>query len=155
MKTIYNFGLLVILLFGPFYVQATNHSGNDEKENIKAVILKTFSAMKSVDSVALKSCFTPNAVLHVSQIRPEGNIIREVPIAKFVQNVMTRKSGDLDERVISWGEILVDHEIASAWVPYEFYLNGKFTHKGVDVFLFIKVGDEWRIQTLMYNMQKE
>jgi hypothetical protein len=49
---------------------------------------------------------------------------------------------------------LVDHEIATAWVPYEFYLNGKFSHKGVDVFLLVKTGNEFKIQTLLYNMQK-
>lgn len=147
--------LLVSILLSPFVIKAQTPSSNDDQENIKKVILKTFTAMKSVDSLALISCFSSNAVLHVSQIRPEGNIVREVPIAKFVQNVRSRKAGEMDERVLSWGEILIDHEIASAWVPYEFYLNGKFTHKGVDAFLLIKTGDVWKIQTLMYNMQKD
>lgn len=155
MKKKYFICLLMAWFFCPNVIIGQTSDFKVEKENIKGVILKTFSAMKSVDSLALKSCFTTNAVLHVSEKGPSGNSIREVPIAKFVQNVMSRKAGDLDERVVSWGEILVDHEIASAWVPYEFYLNGKYTHKGVDAFFFIKVGDEWKIQTLMYNMQKE
>ncbi|MHA8065796.1 nuclear transport factor 2 family protein [Aquirufa sp. ROCK2-A2] len=155
MKTKHILVLLVSILLSSFITKAQTPSSKDDQENIKKVILKTFTAMKSVDSLALSTCFTPNAVLHVSQVRPEGNIVREVPIAKFVQNVRSRKAGEMDERVSSWGEILIDHEIASAWVPYEFYLNGKFTHKGVDAFLLIKVGSEWKIQTLMYNMQKE
>jgi hypothetical protein len=146
--------LLVSILLSTFASKAQSLSIKEDQENIKKVILKTFSAMKSVDSLALTSCFTSNAILHVSQVRPEGNIVRDVPIAKFVQNVMSRKAGEMDERVTSWGEILIDHEIASAWVPYEFILNGKFSHKGVDVFLLIKVGQDWKIQTLMYNMQK-
>jgi hypothetical protein len=144
---------VLILLFSPLFLFGQNQINKDE-DQIKAVILKTFSAMKSVDSVALKSCFTEKALLNISQVRPEGTIVREVPIANFVKNVMTRKAGDMDERVISWGPILVDHEIATAWVPYEFYLNGKFTHKGVDVFLLVKVKEEYKIQTLLYNMQK-
>ncbi|MFZ9144435.1 MAG: hypothetical protein ACO209_04355 [Aquirufa sp.] len=144
---------VLILLFSPLFLFGQNQINKDE-DQIKAVILKTFSAMKSVDSVALKSCFTEKAVLQISQIRPEGNLVREVPIANFVKNVMMRKAGDMDERVLSWGPILVDHEIATAWVPYEFYLNGKFTHKGVDAFILVKVGEEFKIQTLLYNMQK-
>ncbi len=144
---------VLILLFSPLFLFGQNQINKDE-DQIKAVILKTFSAMKSVDSVALKSCFTEKALLHISQVRPEGTIVREVPIANFVKNVMTRKAGDMDERVLSWGPILVDHEIATAWVPYEFYLNGKFTHKGVDAFILVKVGEEFKIQTLLYNMQK-
>ena len=144
---------VLILLFSPLFLFGQNQINKDE-DQIKAVILKTFSAMKSVDSVALKSCFTEKAVLQISQVKPEGNTVREVPIANFVKNVMTRKPGDMDERVLSWGPILVDHEIATAWVPYEFYLNGKFTHKGVDAFILVKVGEEYKIQTLVYNMQK-
>ena len=150
MKKIYCLSLLVLLFNLP-----ANSAKNNDSDVIKSVILKTFSAMKSVDSVALKSCFFPHARLQVSVKAPEGNTIREVPLAKFVQSVMSRKSGELDERVVSWGSILIDHEIATAWVPYEFYLNGKFTHKGVDVFLLQKVGEDWKIQTLMYNMQKD
>jgi hypothetical protein len=144
--------LLLLFLLCPLL--AIGQQKTADEDQIKAVILKTFSAMKSVDSVALKSCFTSNAMLHISQVKPEGNTLREVPAAKFIQNVMTRKPGDMDERVLSWGPILVDHEMATAWVPYEFYLNGKFTHKGVDVFLLLKSGNEFKIQTLMYNMQK-
>jgi hypothetical protein len=144
---------VLILLLTPLFLFGQNQINKDE-DQIKSVILKTFSAMKSVDSVALKSCFTEKALLHISQVRPEGNIVREVPIANFMQNVMSRKPGDMDERVLSWGPILIDHEIATAWVPYEFYLNGKFSHKGVDAFILVKVGEEYKIQTLLYNMQK-
>jgi hypothetical protein len=144
---------LFLLLF-LFPLLAMGQSQTKDEDQIKAVILKTFSAMKSVDSVALKSCFTSNAMLHISQVKPEGNTLREVPAAKFIHNVMTRKPGDMDERVLSWGPILIDQEIATAWVPYEFYFNGKFTHKGVDVFIFVKSGDEFKIKTLLYNMHQ-
>lgn len=142
----------VLMLLFPLFLFGQNPTKDEDQ--IKAVILKTFSAMKSVDSVALKSCFTEKALLHISQVRPEGNVIREVPIASFVKNVLTRKPGDMDERVLSWGPILIDHEIATAWVPYEFYLNGKFTHKGVDAFILVKLREEYKIQTLLYNMHK-
>jgi hypothetical protein len=143
----------VLMLLFPLFLFGQNQTNKNE-DQIKSVILKTFSAMKSVDSVALKSCFTEKALLHISQVRPEGTLVREVTIANFIKNVMTRKAGDMDERVLSWGPILIDHEIATAWVPYEFYLDGKFTHKGVDAFILVKVGEEYKIQTLLYNMQK-
>lgn len=147
MKKIFLFLLLCPLL-------AMSQQKTSDEDQIKAVILKTFSAMKSVDSVALKSCFTSNALLHISQVKPEGNVVREVPATKFIQNVMTRKPGEMDERVLSWGPILIDQEIATAWVPYEIYLNGKFSHKGVDVFIFVKSGNEFKIKTLLYNMHQ-
>lgn len=144
--------LLLLLLLGPFILNGQQKLTDEDQ--IKAVILKTFSAMKAVDSVALKSCFTSTALLQISQMRPEGNTVRDLPVSKFVQSVLSRKPGEMDERVLSWGPILIDHEISTAWVPYEFYLNGKFSHKGVDVFLLVKTGNEFKIQTLLYNMQK-
>ena len=144
--------ILLLLFLCPLL--AIGQQKSKEEDQIKAVILKTFSAMKAVDSVALKSCFTSTALLQISQIRPEGNTVRDLPVSKFVQSVLSRKPGEMDERVLSWGPILIDHEIATAWVPYEFYLNGKFSHKGVDVFLLVKTGNEFKIQTLLYNMQK-
>lgn len=143
---------LLLLFLCPLLAMGQQKTADEDQ--IKAIILKTFSAMKSVDSVALKSCFTSDAMLHISQVKPEGNTVREVPAAKFIQNVMTRKPGDMDERVLSWGPILIDQEIATAWVPYEFYFNGKFTHKGVDVFIFVKSGNEFKIKTLLYNMHQ-
>ena len=144
--------ILLLLFLCPLL--AIGQQKSTDEDQIKVVILKTFSAMKAVDSVALKSCFTSTAILQISQIRPEGNTVRDLPVSKFVQSVLSRKPGEMDERVLSWGPILIDHEIATAWVPYEFYLNGKFSHKGVDVFLLVKTGNEFKIQTLLYNMQK-
>jgi hypothetical protein len=144
--------ILLFLFLCPLL--AIGQQKSTDEDQIKAVILKTFSAMKAVDSVALKSCFTSTALLQISQMRPEGASVRDLPVSKFVQSVLSRKPGEMDERVLSWGPILIDHEIATAWVPYEFYLNGKFSHKGVDVFLLVKTGNEFKIQTLLYNMQK-
>jgi hypothetical protein len=144
--------LTFLLLVLPLFVFGQNQAKDEDQ--IKAVVLKTFSAMKAVDSVALKSCFTSTALLQISQMRQEGASVRDLPVSKFVQSVLSRKPGEMDERVLSWGPILIDHEIATAWVPYEFYLNGKFSHKGVDVFLLVKTGNEFKIQTLLCNMQK-
>lgn len=101
MKKTHLFGLIVSILLGSFVTFGQTHSSKEDQEKIKSVILKTFAAMKSVDSLALISCFTNNAVLQVSQVKPVGNIIRDVPITKFIQNVKSRKAGEMDERVLS------------------------------------------------------
>jgi hypothetical protein len=48
--------LLLLFLLCPLL--AIGQQKSSDEDQIKAVILKTFSAMKSVDSVALKSCFS-------------------------------------------------------------------------------------------------
>ena len=42
-------------------------SNDAEKEAVKNVIKQTFKAMITVDTVLLKSCFAPGAIMHVIQ----------------------------------------------------------------------------------------
>lgn len=124
----------------------------NDTEQIKSVVERTFHAMKTADSVLLKSCFTNSATLFIAKTVQDSTSVRTVPVANFIQNVLKQKAGSLDERVTSWGPITVDKDLATAWVPYVFYLQGTYTHKGVDAFTFVKMQGVWKIQTLMYTM---
>ncbi len=52
-------------------------------------------------------------------------------------------------------QIKIHNSIAYAWVPYEFYVNDKFSHCGIDVFTLFKVGDEWKIMSAAYSIERE
>jgi hypothetical protein len=39
--------------------------------------------------------------------------------------------------------------MAHAWTPYEFYVNGKLSHKGVNAFTFFKKDNSWKIVHLI------
>lgn len=128
--------------------QVTNDA---EKEAVRAVIKTTFKAMLMGDTVLLKSCFSPNANLQIIQIQKDTVVVRTRTAAEFVTNIGKQAVGTLDEK--SFDEIIyVDHELASAWAPYTFHLNGKFSHKGIDAFQFVKFKEGWKIQYLIYNM---
>ncbi len=45
--------------------------------------------------------------------------------------------------------------IAVAWVPYEFTVNGAFSHCGIDVFTLMKRDGNWQIVTAAYTVEKE
>jgi hypothetical protein len=122
-----------------------------EKEAVKNVIKQTFKAMITVDTVLLKSCFAPGAIMHVIQNQKDSVIVRTSRVADFVASIGKQQSGALDER--SFDEIIyIDRELASAWAPYTFHRNGQFSHKGIDSFQFVKLKDGWKIQYLIYNM---
>ena len=134
-------------------VNAQNNSSNNEleKEAVKAVIKKTFTAMINSDTVLLKSCFATGAVLQIVQNQKDSTIIRTRTAAEFVTGIGKQAPGTLDEK--SFDEIIyVDRELATAWAPYTFHLNGKFSHKGIDSFQFVKLKEGWKIQYLIYNM---
>ena len=133
-------------------VQSTSTTNNDsEKEAVKNVIKQTFKAMLAADTVLLKSCFAPGAIMHVVQNQKDSVVVRTSKVADFVASIGKQQPGTLDER--SFDEIIyIDRELASAWAPYTFHRNGQFSHKGIDSFQFVKLKDGWKIQYLIYNM---
>ena len=42
-------------------------------------------------------------------------------------------------------DIKIDANLAIAWVDYEFWFNGNFSHCGVNSFHLVKIGDKWEI----------
>jgi hypothetical protein len=48
------------------------------------------------------------------------------------------------EKILSYN-IQIDGAMAQVWAPYEFYLNEKFSHSGVNAFTLFKEKDEWKI----------
>jgi hypothetical protein len=133
-------------------VQSTSTPNNDaEKEAVKNVIKQTFKAMITVDTVLLKSCFAPGAIMHVVQNQKDSVVVRTSKVSDFVASIGKQQPGALDER--SFDEIIyIDRELASAWAPYTFHRNGQFSHKGIDSFQFVKLKEGWKIQYLIYNM---
>lgn len=130
---------------------AVTTNNDAEKEAVLQVIKQTFKAMLTSDTVLLKSCFAPGAIMQVVQNQKDSVIVRTSRAADFIANIGKQQPGSLDER--SFDEIIyIDREIATAWAPYTFHRNGVFSHKGIDSFQFVKLKDGWKIQYLIYNM---
>ena len=47
--------------------------------------------------------------------------------------------------------VLTEGNIASVWTPYDFYINGEFSHCGVDLFYLVKEED-WKIAHFGYTV---
>jgi len=41
------------------------------------------------------------------------------------------------------------------WAPYEYWVDGKTSHGGVDVFDFVKIEDKWRVSNSMWTVEPE
>jgi hypothetical protein len=49
--------------------------------------------------------------------------------------------------------VLVRGGIAVVWAPYEYWIDGKTTHCGVDVFDFVKIGGVWRVSNSTWTVE--
>jgi len=51
--------------------------------------------------------------------------------------------------------VLIRGGIAVVWAPYEYRIDGKTSHCGVDVFDFIKVDGVWRVSNSMWTVEPD
>ena len=121
-----------------------------EKEIVKP-IENLFNAMKSADSLGVKNVFSSSAIM---QTFGKNQEIRTDKVEDFAKQVGTSQAGDLDER-FTISKILVDGNMASVWVPYQFYYKGNFSHCGVNSFQLAKINNEWKIQYIIDTRRKE
>lgn len=123
---------------------------SSEKEIVKP-IENLFNAMKSADSLGVKNAFSGSAIM---QTFGKNQEIRTDKVEDFAKQVGASQAGDLDER-FTISKILVDGNMASVWVPYQFYYKGNFSHCGVNSFQLAKINNEWKIQYIIDTRRKD
>ena len=62
-------------------------------------------------------------------------------------------NGRIDERGFG-PTALVSGPLAVVWMPYDLYVNGAWSHCGVDAFTLYKVAGAWRIGTRAWSVEQ-
>lgn len=124
-------------------------------DSVKNTINQLFYAMKTSDTILLKSCFTDSAILQTIVKNKAGNFVAKTDaIETFAKQIAALPQNAADEQ-IRFETIQIDGHLATAWTPYKFYFNGKFSHCGVNHFVLLKVNNEWKIQYLIDTRRRE
>lgn len=135
----------------------TTFAQSEDEKAVKAVIIQLFDGMQKHDSTMIRAFFHPSARMQsITMSRKSGNVElkTEESIDGFVKSIGSMPATtQIEERVLSY-EIRVDAQLATAWTPYEFYLNGKKIHCGVDAFQFFKTDKGWKILTIADTRRK-
>lgn len=142
----------VLLLSLLFTIPAVAQSA--EEAAVRTTINRLFDGMRKADSTSLKTVFAPTARLQ-TVVNKQGTIsVSDSPIASFISSVGKAKAGVLDERLASM-DIKIDGELATAWTPYVFYLQGQKNHCGVNAFTLVKLNGTWQIQGIIDTRRKD
>lgn len=142
--------LLIVLLLVSMSGFSQETDSLTEK-SIKAVIENLFKGMKEGDSALVHSCFVSNPTLQSCFVHPRNGKTQIVSdsLQEFLNLVGMPHEKEWNE-VATALEIKIDTELmASAWVPYTFYLGGKYQHEGVDAFILVNVDGKWKITVLL------
>jgi hypothetical protein len=124
------------------------------RDSVMITINQLFAAMKNADTVLLKDCFSHNAVLQtIRDINGSVSVITE-DVTDFIKFVGKETPGAADEK-IAVETVKTDGPLAVAWIPYQFYYKGKFSHCGVNAFQLVRLNAVWKIQYLIDTRRKE
>jgi hypothetical protein len=128
-----------------------------DKEVIKLVINQLFEGMNKCDSSKVRQVFGQNASLNsigFSDKKQQNFFVADNRIKSFLEAIAKPKTELWNEKALSY-DIKIDGSMAQAWVPYTFHFGDKFSHCGVDNFVFFKENNTWKIIYLVDTMRKD
>lgn len=133
-------------------LQASAQSGED---SVKSVINIMFEGMKTSNPAKFKSTFADSALLQTIATNKEGNVIVvNENLQEFISFISKQPAGSADER-ITFEIVKIDGPLAIAWTPYKFYLNGQFSHCGVNSFQLVRLNGKWKIQYIIDTRRRQ
>jgi hypothetical protein len=113
-----------------------------------ATVQQVFDGMARHDAEGLRGIFTPGAAL--VSLRADGTL-STTPTDKWLERMGTSKDAWLERM---WNpQVLEKGSIAVVWAPYDFHLNGKFSHCGIDTVNLLKVSGVWKVTGITYTTE--
>ncbi|NNT72279.1 nuclear transport factor 2 family protein [Flavobacterium sp. IMCC34852] len=136
----------LLMLFG--------FSGQAQNIEVQKTIETFFEGFHAKDTVKIKSICSEKLILQSISESPKGNKFSEESPKEFYVSMATIPAEvKFEEKILSYN-IQVDGTMAHAWTPYEFYINGKLSHKGVNAFTLFKEANGWKIVHLIDTRRK-
>jgi hypothetical protein len=120
---------------------------------IVGVVQQFFDAMARRDTAAARASMTPGAVAGSFRTGAPPAPVRFQSDSAFIASLASGKQ-KLLERMWS-SAVRVSGDIADVWTPYDFHVDGKFSHCGIDVFTLFRTPSGWRIATVVYTVQRD
>ena len=149
---------LTILLFLLSLLNFSNsiEAQQTQEDKIKDVISLFFEGLQSGDTLKIKQTISDKLILQTTFINKEGkSVLKNESVSTFLNSVASKKKEDnWEEQLLSY-HIQIDVNMANVWTPYEFYLNNKFSHCGVNSFQMFNDGEQWEIIYLIDTRKKQ
>ncbi|EAY25814.1 nuclear transport factor 2 family protein [Microscilla marina] len=130
----------------------------NESKKVKAVIKQLFDGMRQGNPDMVAGAFYENATLQTTFThRKTGKSVLHNGGAytKFVESIKKKKPEDTYDERISKYVVQIDDNLASVWTPYQFYLNGKLSHCGVNNFQLFKSEKGWKIISIIDTRRRK
>ena len=129
-------------------------SATAQESEIQLTIGNFFNAFHQRDSIALKKVCSENLVLHSISESEKGTQFSIQKASDFFKSIAAIPlSMKFEEKILGF-KVQVDGSMAHVWTPYEFYVNDKLSHSGVNSFQLYKENDGWKVVYILDTRRK-
>ena len=128
---------------------------NAQKQEVQKCIDVFFEGFHQKDTLKLKSVCGDKVILQsISESKTKGNKLSNESAEEFYKSIASiPQTTKFQEKILSYN-IQIDGAMAHVWAPYEFYINDKLSHSGVNTFTLFREKDNWKIIYLIDTRRK-
>lgn len=139
-------GLLSLAVAAPVHAQAT------PRDSVIAVVQEFFRAMAGNDAKAAERTMHPDGRTFVLTTAGDSAVLSRSTAANFFATLAGNKRTFVERM---WeATVMVHGPIAVVWTPYDFHIDGTFSHCGVDAFSLARANGTWRIVSITYTVER-
>ena len=137
-----------IAVASTFALHAQNVSGRDAVLKAMQVFFDTMTAR---DVEGARKILVPQARFHAMDPGKPGSEPRSLSTEEYLAQLQQSKQ-TMQER--TWNpDVRIHGPIATFWAPYDFWIDGKYSHCGIDAFDLIKTPDGWKISGGVFTLE--
>jgi hypothetical protein len=141
---------IVLILFG-IATAVTNAQSVSERDAVLKAVQVFFDTMTAKDVDGARAILLPQGRFHAMATAKPGTEPRALSTEEYLAQLQQSKQ-TMRERI--WNpEVRVHGPIATMWAPYDFWIDGKYSHCGIDAFDLIKTPDGWKISGGVYTTE--
>ena len=141
----------IILILCLFVVQITVA----QEQEIRKSINTFFEGLHTADTIKIQSVCDDGLKLQSVKINKDGStsLITEESNDFYKSVAAIPRDMKIEERLLDY-TIKTDGAMAHVWTPYEFYINGSMSHKGVNSFMLYNDSGLWKIIYIIDTRRK-
>lgn len=125
-----------------------------QEKEIQQTIETFFEAFHQRDSIKLQSVCSKDLVLHSISESGNGTKFSVEKASNFYKSIATIPIAmKFEERILNY-TIQIDGTMAHVWTPYEFYVNDKLSHSGVNSFQLFRENGVWKVVYILDTRRK-
>jgi ketosteroid isomerase-like protein len=121
-----------------------------DRERVLAVTEAALEAVSREDFVAFTDLMIEEALVLSAGTRDGAAVYN-------ARDRAAERAQTFDRDIVERGfdpEVRISGPVATVWLPYDLYIDGDWSHCGVDTFTLVRTADGWRIAAMAWTVEQ-